>query len=172
MYLGIDNATSGGIVLIDRTGHAHDKWEIPTTYELTKSKKRRNKVDEKLLFFLIVKICIQYKIKKIFIEKPLIFNTQLATSSTWFTFGVYMGIFAAMNLNYEPITVHSWQKMIGKKFGIRSKTDVKQLAIKFALENSNKPEDWWKRNARCKIVHDGFTDAYGIAVYGISKLES
>lgn len=80
-------------------------------------------------------------------------------------FGIMMGLLTSQKLPFTIVGPKTWQKEILRDLN----HDTKQASKLFAQRSA--PEVDWRGTQRSKIIHDGKTDSYCMAVYA-KKLKS
>ena len=153
IYIGIDNGLQGGIAII------HDgKLELQVMPVFSDGK--RNRVDVvRLSDILMMRNAI------VVYESVAGSKSVKAAVSMADSFARVESVLMLNGLRREPVTAKKWQKTFwtvpkmakGKKF------NTKAAAINKAKQLW--PEQDWRKNDKCRIVHDGLVDAALMAEY-------
>jgi len=153
MIVGIDNGLSGAIVALNGERIAF-KRAMPVTGE-----KRVHDVME------IVRIMeAAAPVEHVFIELPQMRPGQGVKSpfSVGKGFGYVVGIICALRFPYTTVPPQTWQKEMFR--GIPKDPDTK--AMSYRACQMIWPRESWLASDRCKVAHDGMTDAALIAEFG------
>jgi len=150
---GIDPGITGGLTFI-QDNETHVVCErVPTvTYKINGKNKK---------FLDLVKIVNRldlYKPYKVFIEKQQSMPKQgvASTFKTGFNYGIYIGAFVALGLDYKEVIPRQWKKDLGLK------TSSKDEAREKASELIPYASDSWK--LKCE---DGVAESALIAYWGL-----
>ena len=115
---------------------------------------------------------------KVIIEKVnAIFGNSAKSMNT---FGMRNGYIIALCHVYfgreiQQVTPRKWQKWLTEYTGIDEaffsdgKRDTKLTTIRSLLKLY--PSEDFRKNNRCRILHDGICDAVGIALYGVKNAD-
>jgi len=146
---GIDPGINGGIAFIN--GNSLVAERIPTEVYTIGGKKRK--------FLDAVKIIQRLKLyhpDKIYIEKQQAMPGQGVSSTfkTGFSYGIYLGLFVALNLCYEEVSPRKWKKDLNVS---SCKDQARQRASELLPQGTN----MW--SLRCE---DGVAEAAMIAYWG------
>lgn len=163
IYIGIDGGLNGGITAIDSDGFIESivmpviKGQKGNIYDI-------QQITE---FFKKYKYLLECEKITVILEKAHSMPKQgvVSTFKIGECFGIMKGIIVALGLPYEVIAARTWQKAI---FQGQTVKDTKQSSILFC--KNKYPDIDWRASDRCRIDHDGKTDATCIAVYGLRHL--
>lgn len=176
--VGIDPGLSGGIVFLSQNGEEPKRFVMPVIEIPGKGKiKTKHEYD----LGAIRRLLIDHGAKHVFVEKQqpmtkpqikrchkcgtIVDTTQaqgiISTFQTGRGFGLLEGLLAGMQLKYTVVAPQSWQpKMLGGVAGADSKAKARVVAGQLF------PGLDLRANDRCRVPHEGITDALLIAVHG------
>jgi hypothetical protein len=177
--VGIDPGLSGGIVFLPQDGVGEPKRFVMPVIEI----KGKGKVKTKHEYNLgaIRQMLVENGATHVFVEKQqpmtkpqiqrcgkcgtIVNTTQaqgiISTFQTGRGFGLLEGLLAGMQLRYTIVAPQSWQpKMLGGIPGADSKAKARVVAGQLF------PGLDLRANDRCRVPHEGITDALLIAVFG------
>ncbi len=155
--LGIDPGFEGGMVLLDGMVVA----EMATT-PTQPGANGNNEYDKKEILDLLWR----WKPEMVVLEYQQSMPKQgvVSTFKIGEGYGMWQGIFAAMQTRLEIVHPRTWQKVM---FEDMAKQDTKAASAIVAARLW--PGVDWRRTPKCKAPHDGLTDAACIAEYGRRK---
>ncbi len=155
-YIGIDNGITGAIAELNKNGLVLEPMPI-----YSDGKRKRVNVEE-LDFLLSI-----YKGANTIVAYESVAGSRNASAIASMTdsFARVETVLILGGFRRQPVTARRWQKTYwsvpkmpkGKKF------DTKAASLNKAKELW--PAQDWRRNDKCKIPFDGFTDAALIAEY-------
>ena len=124
-------------------------------------------IDNEIDFGEVAKLLEFYHPKKVYIEKVGSRPGQGVISMFNFGFGTggLHAICACLNLPVVKVSPQTWQKgLMGHTKGVKH---TKEMTIDFC--KTLYPDVNLLASSRCKVPHDGMSDALAIAVYGLRK---
>lgn len=155
---GVDPGKHGGIVLVDSNDYTR-VWKFVTP--IIKIGKSKTEYD-------IVQICHIFrnlKPKFVVLEKAQV--TPKAGKMSCFGMGasfyMYQGILTALKIPFIVVAARDWQHELFKGLEQRNTKQASYLAASRLSGLDFRPTQ------RSKKPHDGLTDAYCMAIYGIRK---
>lgn len=83
-------------------------------------------------------------------------------------FGIWETLLLVHGIPFEVVKPQEWQKEMFKGLSKGEKKNTKSASAQIAQRLFPKTD--FKRSSRCKNLHDGYTDATCIAVYGRRKI--
>lgn len=89
----------------------------------------------------------------------------LQAYSTGLGYGTWQGLLAGLMIPFETISPQTWQAAMHKGV-VAGDTKARSALVAQRLH----PHVDWRRTPRCRVVHDGLTDAFCIAEYGRRQL--
>ncbi len=163
-YIGIDNGKDGAVVVIDETGRVLEKHVAPVIgdgkreYDVSAMVRILKPYEHSLvggLTFSDGAFC--------WLEAAQAMPKQgvSSTFSIGLGYGLWQGILTALGIPFATVRPRIWQDQMFR--GINH-DDTKKASALIASRLS--PDTDWRASDRCKIPHDGLTDAYCIAEYG------
>ena len=164
--VGIDNGLSGGIAIVQHAALIATSVMPVISYKSGKKNKRTYDLGE------IVSIIENIKPAHVFVEKAQAMPSfskggkqspqgGVTNFTTGYSYGAMLGILAALRIAYTIVHPRTWQKVM---FMGMPKTDTKKMS--YIVCQRLWPNADWKATPRCRIAHDGKTDAAMIAEYG------
>ena len=158
LYVGIDNGLSGGIVGINEHQKVAFKYIMPTIKSSGKTEYNVQEIDN-IFKCHLMDICNV----KVVLEKAHTRPVQGIRSAftTGFGFGLMQGLLESNKISYEIVSPQEWMK----ELGINSKDE--KGSIKYCQRMF--PQEDFRATDRCKIQHDGLTDATCIALVGFRR---
>lgn len=160
IVIGIDGGLKGGIVAL--YGHSVQRWVMPTVGT-------GQRVYDLRALTLILSCCCSHDSPRpfAFIERAQAMPKQGVSSSfkIGFGFGALQGVVTALDIPYEVVSPQTWQRTMFE--GI-NRSDTKAASVLVAQRQQ--PTIDWRATPRCKNAHDGLTDAYCIAAWGMRQL--
>jgi hypothetical protein len=162
LFVGIDGGLKGGISGIDREGNIIFKMEMPvfSSYYNT---------SELLILFEDLKE--KYNLKVMLEEVMIIpmaskkgFTNMKAIANMKEMFGLMKGILLALKISFEVVRAVTWQKVIF--LGVCAK-DTKEASMKWCTQKY--PNEDFRKNERCRVLHDGITDSVCMANYCLMR---
>lgn len=171
--LGIDLGAKGGLVLLNSEGEILEKTAMP-----------EHPVDGMIDHYEVEGFfgrCMTHvKDKKALVVATEKLHSVFGSSAkSNYRFGENNGyvdglIHIWFGRGTKRITPRSWQKYIFEKEGIDEIKDKKgKRATKIMASQAVSkiyPKEDFRKNSRCKIMHDGIVDAVLIAVYALENL--
>lgn len=163
LIVGIDNGKDGAIVAINSAGVVQLREVTPVIGVTGKGKRE---FDDREMARILSSITSAYD-ATVFIERAQAMPGQGVTSmfSVGLGFGIWRGIIAAAGIPMEFVHPKTWQAVM---LADENKDNTKAAAEKVAKRLQ--PNVDWRASARCKIAHDGLTDAFCISEYGRRQL--
>lgn len=153
LYIGIDGGIKGGISGIDDNAKIIFKTEMPTIF---------SNYDLGLIEEFFLKHKENYNIKVLLEDVHLMPITSDVTKAKMFDlFGIMKGLLFAHKIEYQIIRARIWQKLLFR--GIQYAKNTKEAGIKWAI--AKYPNEDFRKNNRCRVIHDGITDSICIANY-------
>ena len=154
--LGIDNGKDGGIVLINEDGNVVESLVMPVIEGV------KREFDPSTIYHVLKTMTEQFDSIRCVIEKVQAMPKQGSVSmmSIGYGHGLLIMALTALAIPFRLVGPKEWQREVFKHAG---KGDTKQQSVKYARQTQ--PSVDWRRNERCKIDHDGKTDAYAMAQY-------
>jgi len=152
-YIGIDPGFDGGVTVMDDEFNIIKKDIAPT---ILGTKKKMYNVQG------MVDLLLKYEPEMVVLEKVHAMPGQGSTSMFRFGhgLGLWEGIINALRYPYALVTPQQWMKTV--LVGL-PKGDKKQAAQLFCQRRW--PEEDWRKNQRCRILHSGLTDSACMAYY-------
>jgi crossover junction endodeoxyribonuclease RuvC len=160
IVLGIDNGLDGGVFAIRLETKVSMKFVTPTlgvgkrSYDLG-------------AMAAIVEGLVRGESSHAFIERAQAMPGQGVSSmfSIGLGYGMWQGILAGLQIPFEVVSPQRWQK---EMFVGVNKADTK--AASATVAQRLRPDVDWRASTRCRKPHDGLTDAFCIAEYGVREL--
>lgn len=154
IIIGVDNGLDGGIVGLSLDGKVVINEIMPT---IDGEKKRTYDIPS------MVRVLRGLEVGAAYLERAQAMPGQGVSSmfSIGYGFGLWQGLMTALEIPFVVVGPKAWQKVI---FEGVDKTDTKKASALVAQRLH--PEIDWRATERCRTIHDGKTDAYGIAEYG------
>lgn len=154
---GVDPGKSGGITVLE-----NGIVIFTTVMPVIKSSKRKPEYD----IGRIVDIFKEWKPDITYIEKALLHpkSGKSAYFGNGFSNGMIQGILSALGFPYNIVNPVIWQKAI---FAGMPQKDTKQASIMYARRKE--PVIDWRASEKSAVYHDGKTDSYAIAIFGMMK---
>jgi len=122
-------------------------------------------VGKELDFYAFISILHKFSLDKIYLEKCQ--STPGKGVSSMFTFGKHNGrlegVIRTLKLPYKLVTPREWHSYAHE--GISKKLKPKERSL-IAIEQ-HYPETDFRKNEKCKVVHDGIAEAVLIGLYGL-----
>ncbi len=162
-FIGIDPGITGALVCIDEKGNIRKKDVMPVMKVGTK-----NKLDPHAITQWFKDCFTEEEIRIVAIEEQHAMHKQGVTStfSTGRGYGILEGIVAALDLPYELIRAVDWQK---EMFRGLPKGKTKELSVRVAKQLY--PKEDFRKSDKCKIIHDGLSDACLLAEFIRRKIK-
>ena len=147
---GIDPGINGGIAFIKDNTLVDERMPVQS---FTISGKKRKFLDAAK----IINRLKLYHPSRIYIEKQQAMPGQGVSSTfkTGFSYGIYLGIFVALNMSYEEVAPRKWKGDLNVP---KDKDDARMRATELLPQGSN----FW--NLKCE---DGVAEAAMIAYWGL-----
>ena len=161
MYIGFDNGVSGGIAAISAS---HGKLISSCPMPISKARKG-NEIDVRAVHLWITETTGGNLSNATYIiEEPGGSKSSKAACSMAGSFHAIRALLDVKFLRWHRVTPQAWQKEMlpGCATG-----DTKPRAL--AKARQLWPEETWLASSRCKVAHDGMTDAALIAEYARIK---
>lgn len=159
IVVGIDNGLDGGLVALDGL-RVIGRLTMPTI-DLPSGKRDYD-------IPTIVMALESWMPGRVFLERAQAMPGQGVTSmfSIGKGFGIQLGILSALKIPFSVVQPKAWQKMM---FSELPKMDTKEASRIVCLRRW--PDVDWRASPRCRIAHDGLTDAACIAEYGYRAMK-
>lgn len=159
LIIGVDNGLDGAIVALNSTGQVQLREVTPTIGT------GKREFDDREMARILASVTSAYA-ATVFLERAQAMPGQGVSSmfSVGLGYGLWRGIIAAAGVPVEIVSPRAWQSVM---FAGVNKDDTKAASAIVASRLS--PGDW-RKNERCRVAHDGLTDAYCIAEYGRRQL--
>lgn len=156
-FIGIDPGINGGMACLDKHGNIVKMTTMPVSKVGTKMK-----LDPRAIVAWLRGCYTEEEVKIVAIEEQRPMHRQGVTStfSIGRGYGILEGILATLELPYEVVGAHHWQK---EMFRGLPKGNTKDLSAKVAQQLY--PKETFLKTAKCTKIHDGLTDAVLIAEY-------
>ncbi len=162
-YIGIDPGISGGLTCMWGNGVIKEKIVMPITKVGT-----RNKLDAKAITRWLKTLSAEGEVRMVGLEEQRPMHKQGVTSTftTGRGYGTLEGIVTALDLPYEVVRPTDWQREMfkGKPKG-NTKVYSKEIAQQLF------PGEEFRKNDKCKNLHDGLTDSTLIAEHIRRKIK-
>ena len=155
---GIDNGLDGALVIISGQQFVKVTCHVaPTLGSGTRE------LDEQRMRELLVSEMITHA----FVEAVQAMPGQGLSSTLKIGIGggLWRGILVGLQIPYEIVRPQVWQKEMFAGVG-GDDTKLKSALVAQRLH----PDVDWRKNAQCRVVHDGLTDAFCIAEWGRRQL--
>ena len=163
LYIGIDVGLNGGICSIDENGKIFSCIVMPTI-EIIVNKKKKNQYDIQAINNHIRELSTSSETCSGLLERlrPMPQQSSQSGFSLGYGSAVFETLFTTYGIRFEKIEPRVWQKamFIGHNY---TSEQTKIVSIEVAKQLA--PGHDWRATERCKIAHDGKTDAFCIATY-------
>ncbi len=156
VHLGIDGGKSGGIALLDSDANIIKLWTMP----IIQGKKKEYDIKE--ISEILADIKRDHPSISVILESAQVIplNGKLSCFQSGFCFGIFQALLISLKIPFQIVRAKEWQKTVFK--GLNQK-DTKANSILFC--QNKYPDQDFRKSARCRIKHDGLTDATCMAYY-------
>lgn len=161
VVIGIDPGLSGALAVLDLDSGAVLAIENPPTLKIKKGKHgKRNVYMEQEMSELLRNWKAKYRIIVVGIEQsiPMPKQSSQSTASTFFGFGLWVGMLTALQLPYTKFRSMDWKRAMNIVAGSDKSASIARAQQLF-------PQADLLRTARSKVEHDGRAEALLIAEY-------